>query len=244
MIKNNDLIAKAWLQLSSNNTLYHDQWVSDETYFRAIDKQYPSLTGAVPFSRTALNRALGPLARELSPSNTSGIYQKSFTTTCPYDVDKRRRVRYYYRQVHGKRPSQPLAATDVTDAHAKLFRALNNRMRLSRSEKEKHANDVVSEAIKRSIEVRRLESAKKQQHREGDGTQGTLAAHVPHGEGGEGEDSTDNDDAHIKYLYWTSDQAKKLFCGNSDDVSDVRDVLNERITLLKMVTRARMDVSS
>ena len=74
MIKNTDLINKVWLQISSANTLYHDQWVSDETYFRAISMQYPALTGAVTFSRTALNRALGTLAEELNPSNTSGIF--------------------------------------------------------------------------------------------------------------------------------------------------------------------------
>ena len=105
MIKNTDLINKVWLQISSANALYHDQWVSDETYFRAISMQYPVLTGAVTFNRTALNRALGTLAEELNPSNISGIYKKTFKTTCPYNVDKRCDVYYYYRKVHGKRPS-------------------------------------------------------------------------------------------------------------------------------------------
>ena len=119
MVKNNDLIAKAWLQLSSNNTLYHDQWVSDETYFRAISMQYPALTGAVTFSRTALNRALGTLVEELNPSNTSGIYKKTSKTTCQYNVDKRRDVHYHYCQVYHKRPPQPLATMDTVDAHTK-----------------------------------------------------------------------------------------------------------------------------
>ena len=45
-MKASALITKAWLQLSSNNPLYNDQWISDETWLRLIKKHYSAFLDA------------------------------------------------------------------------------------------------------------------------------------------------------------------------------------------------------
>ena len=147
MVKACALITKAWLQLRSNNPLYNDQWISDETWLRLIKKHYSALQDAINFNRAALNRALSPLVGEFNSSNIPGIYRTQFFTLRLYDDKKKRQVSFYYRQVHNEPPSRPTAATDVLYIHAKSIRIHNYRLRLAPSEKDKLENNV-AKAIK------------------------------------------------------------------------------------------------
>ena len=146
MKKPKDLISDAWRKISSENTLYSDQWLCDETWFRVIKRQYPSLQNAIIFNRGVLNRVLSPLAGSYDQSNIEGIYHATFRTICPYD-GQRRCVSYYFRQVHGAPPSSPMAPSDVQDVIAKTVSMQKNRARISALEKEKCKSDDVAKSI-------------------------------------------------------------------------------------------------
>ena len=45
-------------------------------------------------------------------------------------------------------------------------------------------------------------------------------------------------DEKAEYLYWLSDEAKKLFGGNYDSTSDVCDILKEMISILHQVNQS------
>ena len=67
-----------------------------------------------------------------------------------------------------------------------------------------------------------------------------AASHPPPG----GAPEKRNDSKHVdadekeKYVYWLSNEAKKLFGGNYDGTSDVRGILRERISILQQVNQS------
>ena len=73
MVKAGASITKAWLKLSSENLLYNDQWIYDETWLRLIKKHYSALPDAINFNCATLNRALSHLVGEFDSSNIPGI---------------------------------------------------------------------------------------------------------------------------------------------------------------------------
>ena len=117
-MKPNQLVSEAWLKISSDNALYSDQWLCDETWVRVIKKCYPSLPVAISFNCATLNRILTGLSGNHDQSNIMGIYHAKFSTLCPYDGQKRK-VSYYFRQVDSAIPSSPTASSDVQDTNAK-----------------------------------------------------------------------------------------------------------------------------
>ena len=64
-----------------------------------------------------------------------GLHQSwckaQFQTECPYSGDKRR-VTYFYRQVNGKPPADPVSPLDITDELSKSDLLQRDCMRLDR----------------------------------------------------------------------------------------------------------------
>ena len=114
MKKLKDLISDAWRKISSENTVYSDQWLCDETWYRVIKRYYPLLQDTIKFNRPVLNRALTPPSGSYDQTNVEGIYHANFCMICPYD-GKKHNVSYYFRTVLDAPPSSPTAPSDVQD---------------------------------------------------------------------------------------------------------------------------------
>ena len=99
--------------------LYQQCWLCDETIFRILNTNYPSLKKAFNFTRQWLNRALPDKAGLCTVPNPLGIYVAKFSTVCPYSGD-RRNVFYYFRQDsnNNQPPDDPQCALDVFDKYA------------------------------------------------------------------------------------------------------------------------------
>lgn len=50
------LFYQCWLEVTKQ-TRYHDKWLTDETYFRAIKAQFPSIE-SLGFDRAKMNKAI------------------------------------------------------------------------------------------------------------------------------------------------------------------------------------------
>jgi hypothetical protein len=54
------------------------------------------------------------MAGPFTGPNEFGLLLTKFQTECPYSGDKRR-VTYFYRQVNGKPPADPVSHLNITD---------------------------------------------------------------------------------------------------------------------------------
>jgi hypothetical protein len=70
------------------------------------------------FTRVGLNRALSAKAGTFTGPNEFGLFLAKFSTECPYSGE-RRRVSYFYRQVNGKHPADPVSPLNITDELSK-----------------------------------------------------------------------------------------------------------------------------
>jgi hypothetical protein len=84
------------------------------------------------FTRGTLNRALSYKAGPFTGPNEFGLFLAKFTTECPYLPGKRRLVWYFYRQVNGKPPADPVSPLDITDELSKSNSLRRDCMRLGR----------------------------------------------------------------------------------------------------------------
>jgi hypothetical protein len=114
MRKNSNIICDSYLNLTAASSLYQDNWICDETWFRLLHAHYPHLKNTFNFTREGLNRALSAKAGPFTGPNECGLFFAKFHTECPYSGDKRR-VSYFYRQVNGKPPADPVSPLDITD---------------------------------------------------------------------------------------------------------------------------------
>ena len=96
-----------------------------------INAHYPHLKNAFNFTREGLNRALSAKAGPFTGPNEFGLFLAKFQTECPYSGE-RRRVSYFYRQVNGKPPADPVLSLDITDELSKYNLLQRNCMRLGR----------------------------------------------------------------------------------------------------------------
>ena len=104
-------------------------WICDETWFRLLNAHYPHLKNTFNFTREGLNRALSAKAGPFTGPNEFGLFLAKFQTECPYSGE-RRRVSYFYRQVNGKPPADPVLSLDISDELSKYNTLC---MRLSRA---------------------------------------------------------------------------------------------------------------
>jgi hypothetical protein len=69
---------KCWIEVTKQKR-YHDKWLTDETYYRAIKAQFPSLD-SLGFDRGVMNRAIsvcsGGILDDFTTSNTTGIFRQ------------------------------------------------------------------------------------------------------------------------------------------------------------------------
>ena len=72
-----------------------------------LNAHYPHLKNSFNFTREGLNRA-GPF----TGPNEFGLFLAKFQTECPYSGE-RRRVSYFFRQVNGKHPADPVLSLDI-----------------------------------------------------------------------------------------------------------------------------------
>ena len=130
MKHNKTVICDSYLNLTTASTQYQDKWVCDETVFRLLNAHYPHLKKTFKFTRGALNRALSSKAGPFTGHNEFGLFLAKFTTECPYLPGKRRLVWYFYRQVNGKLPPDPVSPLDITDELSKSNSLRRDCMRL------------------------------------------------------------------------------------------------------------------
>ncbi|KAI2496103.1 hypothetical protein MHU86_18380 [Fragilaria crotonensis] len=77
---------------------YRDKWLSDETYFRAMKAQFPSLE-SLGFDRDVMNRAIskggGIILDDFTVSNTTGLFRRQARGLCRFSNEKRNIWGYY-----------------------------------------------------------------------------------------------------------------------------------------------------
>ncbi len=112
------IISDSYLTLTAASSQYQDNWICDETWFRLLNAHYPHMKNKFNFTRVGLNRALSVKAGPFTGPNEFNLFLAKFQTECPYSVE-RRRVSYFYRQVNGKPPADPLSPLDITDELSK-----------------------------------------------------------------------------------------------------------------------------
>jgi hypothetical protein len=119
MRKNESIISDSYLNLTAaSSLLYQDNWICDETWFRLLNAHYPHLKNTFNFTRGGLIRALSAKSGPFIGPNECGLFLAKFQTGCPYSGE-RRRVSYFYRQVNGKPPADPVSPLDITDELSK-----------------------------------------------------------------------------------------------------------------------------
>jgi hypothetical protein len=131
MRKNSNIICDSYLNLTAASSLYQDNWICDETWFRLLNAHYPHLKNTFNFTREGLNRALSAKAGPFTGPNEFSLFLAKFQTECPYSSE-RRRVSYFYRQVNGKHPADPVLSLDITDELSKSNSLQRDCMRLGR----------------------------------------------------------------------------------------------------------------
>ena len=75
-MKDSEMYFQCWVEVTKQNR-YRDKWLTDETYFRAIKAQFPTLD-SLSFNRGIMNRAIsvcgGAQLNDFSESKGSGMY--------------------------------------------------------------------------------------------------------------------------------------------------------------------------
>jgi hypothetical protein len=76
-----------WFEVTKQNR-YRDKWLTDETYFRAIKAQFPTLGDSL--KRGMMNRAIsvcgGPQLDDFSATNGSGMYRRKAYGVDPFGI--------------------------------------------------------------------------------------------------------------------------------------------------------------
>jgi hypothetical protein len=129
MQKSSNIICDSYLNLTAASSQYQDNRICDETWFRLLNAHYPHLKNIFNFTRKGLNRALSAKAGPFTDSNEFGLFLAKFCTECSYSGE-RRRVSYFFKQVNGKPPADPVSSLDITD---ELSKSNSLCMRLGRA---------------------------------------------------------------------------------------------------------------
>jgi len=108
----NIIICDSYLNMTAASSHYQDNWICDETWFRLLNAHYPHLKNTFNFTREGLNRAFSAKAGPFTGPNEFGVFSVKFRTECPYSGE-RRRLSYFYRQVNGKPPADPVSPLDI-----------------------------------------------------------------------------------------------------------------------------------
>ena len=103
-MKQFQLYFECWLEVTKHNR-YHDKWLTDETYFRAIKAQFPTVM-AMGFDRSKMNRAIathgGTTLDDFTESNQSGRFRRQISACDPFGNPRRRIWGYYVTAAGGQ----------------------------------------------------------------------------------------------------------------------------------------------
>jgi hypothetical protein len=109
------LISDCYLAFTAASSHHQDNWLCDETWVRLLIAHYPHLKKTCSLTGMLVTRAITKKAGPFTGPNEFAIFVKQFRTECPYSGE-RRRVSYFYRQVNGKPPADPVCALLQDDA--------------------------------------------------------------------------------------------------------------------------------
>ena len=107
-MKTLELLYECWLEVTKHQR-YHHKWLTDETYFRAIKAQFPTVE-SLGFDRGKLNRAIsthgGATLDDFTESNCSGRFRRQASGYDPFG-NPRRRIWGYYVTTPGGQVARP-----------------------------------------------------------------------------------------------------------------------------------------
>ena len=215
-MKTRQLFYECWLEVTKQKR-YHDKWLTDETYFRAIKAQFPAVE-SLGFDRGKLNRAIsthGETLDDFTESNCSGRFRRETSGYDPYGNPLRRIWGYYVTVPGGKVVCLPSGAKnflsllqdEMIGDHFSVARGVTEVVDLTTEITEQS-----SAKRKADAKLTAIDEAKKPKH-------GSPAANI------------------LVETYWDSPEAKKLFLGDSNDERDVVEVLEQRIERLQQANK-------
>ena len=204
---------------------YQDKWLTDETYFRAMKAQFPSLE-SLGFDRGSMNRAIsvcgGGILDDFTTSNTTGIFRRKTRGVDPF-TDQIRMVWGYFVTTPGGLVERP---PDGKKSFLSLLQddKINDRYSVARGFSE--VVDLTTEIHMQSNAKRKADTVEAQEEDDKKKAKASCSLHPG--------------SASAKILeesYWDSPEAKKLFLGNSTDDRSVVEVLQQRIERLQQANR-------
>jgi len=216
-MKTLQLFYECWLEVTKQKR-YHDKWLTDETYFRAIKAQFPTVE-SLGFDRGKLNRAIsthgGETLDDFTESNCSGRFRRETSGYDPYGNPLRRIWGYYVTVPGGKVVRLPSGAKNFLSLlqdkmigdHFSVARGVTEVVDLTTEITEQS-----SAKRKADAKLTAIDEAKKPKH-------GSPAANI------------------LVETYWDSPEAKKLFLGDSNDERGVVEVLEQRIERLQQANK-------
>ena len=211
------VIYNCWIEVTKQNR-YQDKWLTDETYFRAIKAQFPSVD-TLDFDRGLMNRAIsscaGSTLDDFSESNVTGRFRRKAKGHDPFGNPKRT-VWGYFATMPGGLVERP---PDGRKSFLSLLQdaTINDRYSVARGLPE--IVDLTTAIAEQSTAKRRAEAFIEAQDKSKKPKHGPASAKI------------------VVETYWDSPEAKKLFLGNANDSRDVVSVLEERIDRLQQVNR-------
>jgi hypothetical protein len=217
LMKKLEMYYQCWLEVTKQQR-YRDKWLTDETYFRAIKAQFPSLE-TLGFDRSMMNKAIsscnGTNLDDFTESNQTGRFWCQARGHDPFGNPYRKVWGYYVTTPGGivKCPSDgeksflSLLQDKMIGDHYSVARGVPEIVDLSSKIAEQS-----SAKRKADAKLLAVEEAKKPKH-------GSAAASI------------------VVETYWESPEAKKLFLGNVNDERNVVEVMEERIEQLQQVNK-------
>jgi hypothetical protein len=240
MKHNTILISNSYLNLTAASSLYQDNWICDETWFRLLNAHYPHLKNTFNFTRGGLIHALSAKAGPFTGPNEFGIFLAKFSTDCPYSGE-RRRVSYFYRQVNGKPPADPVNPLDITDELCmRLSRATCMRLGIGVGDPPSDGNTPErgggGDGTTQDSDRRTPKRARKANNTNDDSAPTIV---ITPGRAVDGDDAVTADVGVTGLpLFWDSPEAAKLFGFSYNNGDDVYGRLKDRIHLLSEVQRS------
>ena len=216
-MKDSEMYFQCWVEVTKQNR-YRDKWLTDETYFRAIKAQFPSLV-SLNFNRGSMNRAIslcgGQQLDDFSESNRSGMFRRKAKGVDPFGNPKRYIWGYYVTtpgQVVERPPEGKKCFLSLLQDNS-----INERYSVARGVAE--VVDLTNEITKQSKAKRKAQAQNIAQDESKRARNGPVSGNL------------------VELTYWDSPEAKKLFLGDSNDSRNVVEVLQQRIERLQDANR-------
>jgi hypothetical protein len=226
---------QCWVEITKQKQ-YQDEWLSDETFFRAIKAQFPSLE-TLGFNRGMMNKATlscgGAVLDDFTEANQTGQFQRKAQGIDIYGNPKRHIWGYFITEPGGLVERLP-------DGGKRSFLSLlqderiNDRYSVARGVSE--VVDLTKEIQVQSRAKGRAEAIAAAAAQTDDSSNKKAKAcsiFVAAAAAGSGPSAK-----ILIESYWDSPEAKKLFLGSSTDHRSVVEVLQERIERLQQVNKS------